>query len=83
MLAPRIEIVCQRCLALQASLFAPARRSRGKRAKAATAPALVLPNAQEAISAVEDLLGLQRAQAASSERAGGWLRFLNRRRSGG
>jgi len=77
MQAPRIEILCLRCLALRASLFLGVRRGTARCVVAAAGAGKALPSAEEAVGAVEALLGIQ-PTAASSERASrGWRRLFN------
>ncbi|HEX6777423.1 MAG TPA: DUF2180 family protein [Ktedonobacterales bacterium] len=80
MQSPRIELLCQRCLALHAPLLARTRRqvkairSASSVLKTGSTPAL--PDAQEMISAAEDLLGLRSSPVANQRKPGGWLRFF-------
>ena len=78
--APRIEMLCQRCLALQAPLLARARcqvkayRSASSALKATTSSAL--PDAQVVISAAENLLALDSSQVLDRGVSGRWRRFF-------
>ena len=82
--APRIEMLCQRCLALQAPLLARARRqvkavrSASSALKTIALPAL--PDAQIVISAAEDLLGLDNSRILDRHSSSGWRRFFKRLR---
>lgn len=85
MQAPRIELLCQRCLALHAPLLARA-RCQMKAAKSVssalrTSAAQALPSAQEMISAAEDLLGLRSSPTADQHKLGGWRHFFKGLRS--
>lgn len=83
--APRIEMLCQRCLALQAPLLARARRqvkavrSASSALKASASSAL--PDAQVVISAAEDLLVLGSSPVSDQHCSSGWRRFFKRLRS--
>ena len=82
---PRLEMLCQRCLALQAPLLARTRRQ--VKAVRGASPALIsrssvsLPDAQEMISATEDLLGLRSRPFSGQHSSSGWRRFFKRLRS--
>jgi hypothetical protein len=80
MLAPRVEILCERCAALQPALFSAARRKAPGDVGASTAltpeARRTLPDAQEAITTIEDLLGLERAEMPAPRK--GWRRFFGR-----
>jgi len=79
MLAPRVEILCERCLTLQSSLFTSARRKMAEsismtgvhKARSASG----LPNARQAISTVEELLGLEQPKPQEQARKG-WRGFF-------
>jgi hypothetical protein len=81
MLAPHVEIFCQRCVSLQSSLFATARRKVAESVGAPTAlkarSAPALPNAKEAISTVEELLGLDRTETKGARKR--WRRLFGRK----
>jgi hypothetical protein len=78
MVLPRLEMLCHRCLKLQASALAGIGPHKSVRTKKAAAGAPVLPNAQEAISTVEALLrGARPAETPLSK----WRRFFTRKRS--
>ena len=85
MQAPRIEMLCQRCLALQAPPLARARRQM--KAARSTSSALkdsslsALPDAQVVISAAEDLLEVNSSRAPDRDGAGGWRHFFKQLRS--
>lgn len=85
MQAPRIEMLCQRCLALQeprlvrASRQMKAVRSPSSALKAGSSSAL--PDAQIVISAAEDLLELDSSRASDRDESGGWRRFFKQLRS--
>ncbi len=83
--APRIEMLCQRCLALQAPLLARARRQvkavRSASSALKATPSSALPDAHVVISAAEDLLGLDSSRAVDRGVPGGWRRFFKRLRS--
>ncbi len=85
MLAPRVEIFCQRCMELQGSLLSGIRRSAARRVNASSEvpsdTAAALPDAREAVCAVEDLLGLQRSPVADKYGTRGWRRFFSRWRA--
>ena len=85
MQAPRIELLCQRCLALHAPLLARARRqvkaARSASSALRTSAATALPSAEEMISAAEDLLSSRSSQIADQHKPGGWLRFFKGLRS--
>ncbi len=80
MQAPRIEMLCQRCLVLQAPLLARARRQvkavRGTSSALKTTTSSALPDAQVVISAAEDLLGLDGSRILDRNLSGGWRRFF-------
>lgn len=84
MLAPRVEILCERCLVLQSSLFASARRKMAESVSATSVhkkrPVSGLPNARQAICTVEELLGLEHPKPQEQARKG-WRRFFGRKGS--
>lgn len=80
MQSPRIELLCQRCLALYAPLLARTRRQvkaiRSASSVLKTGATPALPDAHEMISAAEDLLGLRSSPIADQRKPGGWRRFF-------
>ncbi len=79
MAQPRVEMLCQRCAELRDTAFAGASRNKTVRAKRG-ASAAALPDAAEAVSTVEALLGLERAPESASIPATGWRRLFGRKR---
>lgn len=81
MLPPRVEMLCARCVALQSSHLSAASRSAAENVNVSSPlkmqPAPALPEAREAISAVENLLGLEPSASIQAPRKG-WRRFFSR-----
>ncbi len=84
MLAPQVEILCERCMMLQSALFTSGRRKGVNSASISTtfkpSATRTLPDAKEAVKTVEELLGLEHAGRLDSFRRG-WRRFFERKRS--
>ncbi len=81
MVLPRLEMLCRRCLELQASALVGMGQYKSVRVKKAAVDAPVLPNAQEAISTVEALLRGAHAAVSPEAPRSKWRRFFARKRS--
>ncbi len=80
-LASSVEILCERCVALQSAPFMAAQGKMAESVPVSSAlkpPAAArLPNAKEAVNAVEDLLGLAPTELPGGQHKG-WRRFFGR-----